>query len=261
MKKIVLKFGGAALADLGSFCSISKIIKAKLSSYSVCVVVSAMQGVTDQLLQLASKMDSGLPSRELDMLLSTGEIFSMSLLAMALHKEGIEAISLTGEQAGIITSSCHVNAKIIDVNKERLCRELESGRVVIVAGFQGVSKKKEITTLGRGGSDITAVALAIALSSEIVQFYKDVEGIYSMDPKTHPDAELLKNISYEKSLELVKNQSKILHPRCIALAAAHQISLQVLSFLHPHSIGTTVSDLSCAKKPNFLYEWGHSYLS
>ncbi len=261
MKKIVLKFGGAALADLGSFCRISQIIKAKLSSYSVCVVVSAMQGVTDQLLQLARKMDPSPHTRELDMLSSTGEIFSMTLLAMALHKEGIEAVSLTGEQAGIITSSCHGNAKIIDVNKERLSRELESGKVVIVAGFQGVSKKKEITTLGRGGSDITAVALAIALSSEIVQFYKDVKGIYSMDPKIHPDAELLKNVSYEKALELVKNQNKIIHPRCIALAAAHQISLQVLSFLHPNSIGTTVSDLSCAKKPNFLYEWKHSYLS
>ncbi|MDQ5956145.1 MAG: aspartate kinase [Chlamydiota bacterium] len=261
MKKIVLKFGGAALADLGSFYSISQIIKAKLSSYSVCVVVSAMQGVTDQLLQLARKIDPNPSLRELDMLLSTGEIFSINLLAMALHKEGIEAISLTGEQAGIITSSCHVNAKIIDVNKERVFRELESGKVVIVAGFQGISKKKEITTLGRGGSDITAVALAIALSSEIVHFYKDVGGIYSMDPKTCPDAELLKNISYEKALELVKNQNKIMHPRCIALAAAHQISLQVLSFLQPNSTGTIVSDLSCAKKPNFLYEWEHSYLS
>ncbi|QZA59046.1 aspartate kinase [Candidatus Rhabdochlamydia porcellionis] len=257
MNKIILKFGGAALADLGSFCSISKIIKTQLSSYSVCVVVSAMQGVTDQLFQMAKKIDPRPSLRELDMLVSTGEVFSMTLLAMALHKEGIEAISLTGEQAGIITSSCHVNAKIIDVNKERLSKELESGKVVIVAGFQGVSKKKEITTLGRGGSDITAVALAIALSCEMVQFYKDVEGIYSMDPKTYPNAELLKNISYEKAIKLMKNQSKILHPRCIALAAAHQISLQVRSFLHPNSIGTTVSDLSCAKKSNFLYEWEH----
>lgn len=255
MKKIVLKFGGAALADFDSFYSISKIIKDKLRSCSICVVVSAMQGVTDQLLQIARKIDPKPPLRELDMLVSTGEIFSMTLLAMALHKEGIEAVSLTGEQAGIITSSCHVNAKIIDVNKERLSQELESGKVVIVAGFQGVSKKKEITTLGRGGSDVTAVALAIALSSEMVQFYKDVEGIYSMDPKIYPDAKLLKNISYEKALDLAKNQNKILHPRCIALAAAHRISLQVCSFLHPNSIGTKVSDLSCAKKPNFLYEW------
>ncbi|MDR2539976.1 MAG: aspartate kinase [Chlamydiales bacterium] len=255
MKKIVLKFGGAALADLGSFCSISKIIKAQLSSYSVCVVVSAMQGVTDQLLQTAEKIDSSPPSRELDMLVSTGEVFSMTLLAMALHKEGIEAISLTGEQAGIITCSCHTNAKIIEVNKERLSKELESGKVVIVAGFQGVSRKKEITTLGRGGSDITAVALAIALSCEMVQFYKDVKGIYSMDPKTDSRAELLRNISYEKALEL--SEHKILHPRCIALAAAHQISLQVRSFLYPNSIGTVISDLSCAKKPNFLYEWEH----
>ncbi|KAG6559464.1 Aspartokinase [Candidatus Rhabdochlamydia oedothoracis] len=257
MKKIVLKFGGAALADLGSFYRISKMIKAKLSSHSVCVVVSAMQGVTDQLLQVAKKIDSRPPLRELDMLVSTGEVFSMTLLAMALHKEGIEAISLTGEQAGIITSSCHVNAKIIYVNKERLSKELESGKVVIVAGFQGISKNKEITTLGRGGSDITAVALAIALSCKMVQFYKDVEGIYSMDPKTYPEAELLKNISYEKALELAENQSKILHPRCIILAAAHQISLQVSSFLHPNSTGTTISNLNCAKKPNFLYEWEH----
>ena len=261
MKKIVLKFGGAALADLGSIYNISQIIKAKLSSYSVCVVVSAMQGVTDQLLQLARRIDTSPSSRELDMLLSTGEIFSMTLLAMTLHKEGIEAISLTGEQAGIITSPCHINAKIIDVNKERVFRELESGKVVIVAGFQGVSKEKEITTLGRGGSDITAVALAIALSSEVVQFYKDVGGIYSKDPKAYPDAELLKNISYEKALELVRDKNKIIHPRCIALAAAHRISLQVLSFLEPNSTGTIVNDLSCAKKQNFLYEWERGYLS
>lgn len=248
MKKIVLKFGGAALADLGSFDSISKIIKAKLNAHSVCVVVSAMQGVTDQLLQVAKKIDPRPPLRELDMLVSTGEVYSMTLLAMALHKEGIEAISLTGEQAGIMTSSCHANAKIIDVNKERLSKELESGKVVIVAGFQGISKKQEITTLGRGGSDITAVALAIALSCEVVQFYKDVEGIYSLDPKIYPNAKLLKNISYEKALELMEDQSKILHPRCIVLAAAHQISLQVRSFLYPDSIGTMVSDLGWAKK-------------
>lgn len=260
MKKIVLKFGGAALADLGSFYNVSKIIKSKAKSHSVCVVVSAMQGATDQLLKLAREIEPNPPLRELDMLFATGEVFSMTLLAMALYKEGLEAISLTGEQAGIVTSSCHANARIIDVNKERLVKELESGKVVIVAGFQGVSKEKEITTLGRGGSDITAVALAIALSCEMVQFYKDVEGIYTLDPKNHPNAELLKNISYEKAMELVKNKNKILHPRCIALAAAHQIALQVLSFVHPESEGTKVSDLNCAKKPNFLYEWERSYL-
>jgi aspartate kinase len=260
MKKIVLKFGGAALADLGSFYNVSKIIKSKAKSHSVCVVVSAMQGATDQLLKLAREIEPNPSLRELDMLFATGEIFSMTLLAMVLHKEGLEAISLTGEQAGIVTSSCHVNARIIDVNKERVVKELGSGKVVIVAGFQGVSKEKEITTLGRGGSDITAVALAIALSCKMVQFYKDVEGIYTLDPKNYPNAELLKNISYEKAMELVKNKNKILHPRCITLAAAHQITLQVLSFFHPELEGTKVNDLNCAKKPNFLYEWERSYL-
>lgn len=259
MKKIVLKLGGAALADLACFDRASKIIKAKAKNYSVCVVVSAMQGVTDELLQLAKKIDPSPVLRELDMLLSAGEVFSMSLLAIALQKEGVKAISLTGEQAGITTSSEHGHAKILDVHKERLVKELDSGNVVIVAGFQGVSKKKEITTLGRGGSDITAVALAIALCCKTVEFYKDVKGIYSLDPKVYSNAELLGDISYERAIEITKNQNKIIHPRSIALAAAHQITLHLLSFFDPDGKGTKVSDLNCAKNSNFLYEWESAY--
>lgn len=261
MKKIVLKFGGAALTDLECFYQARKIIQAKAKSYSVCVVVSAMQGVTDQLLQLAQKINPNPGLRELDALLSTGETFSMTLLALALQREGIEAISLTGDQAGIVTSPQHGQAKIIDVHKKRLLSELETGKVVIVAGFQGVSTKKEITTLGRGGSDITAVALAIALCCKQVEFYKDVEGIYSFDPKVCPKAELLRNISYKKAIEITKNQNKILHPRCIALAAAHEITLFLLSFFNPGLMGTKISDLNCAKKTHFLYERENMYLS
>ena len=260
MKKIVLKFGGAALADLECFYKASKIIKAKAKNCSVCVVVSAMQGVTDELLQLARKIDPNPNLRELDMLLSTGEVLSMSLLAIALQKEGIEAVSLTGEQAGIITSSQHTHAKVIDVHKERIIKELVSGKVVIVAGFQGISKDREITTLGRGGSDITAVALAIALCCKTVEFYKDVKGIYSLDPKVHSNAELLGNLSYERAIEITRNQNKIIHPRCIALAATHQITLHILSFLDPDVKGTKVGGLSCAKNSNFLYEWENAYL-
>jgi aspartate kinase len=138
---------------------------------------------------------------------------------------------------------------------------LNAGKVVIVAGFQGVNAKKETTTLGRGGSDITAVALAIALRCEQVEFYKDVEGIYSFDPKICPNAEILRDISYKRALQITKDQNKILHPRCIALAEAYQVTLFLLSFFNPNSRGTKISDLNCAKKPSFLYEWESICLS
>jgi aspartate kinase len=164
------------------------------------------------------------------MLLSVGERISMTLLAMCLAKKGREAISFTGSQSGIITCNQHSEAKIIDVTPFRLIKSLEQNKIVIVAGFQGVSRLKEITTLGRGGSDTTAVALSVALGAEKVEFYKDVPGLFSEDPKKNPDASLFSHLNYDEALDIVSKGAKILHKRCLELAKANQIPLHVLSF-------------------------------
>jgi aspartate kinase len=230
---IVLKFGGASVASTEQFSRIAEIILNKSIHYRVVVVVSAMGDTTDQLLSLAKQVHPKPPPREQDMLVSVGERISVSLLAMALHLKDKEAISFTGSQSGIITSSKHSDAQIIDVKPYRLLKALDEGKIVIVAGFQGVSKEGEITTLGRGGSDTTAVALGIALGATNVEFYKDVEGIYSEDPKKDPKAVLFPFLSFEEAIEIVERGAKVLHPRCIRLAAKNGLPLKVLSFYDP----------------------------
>ncbi len=230
---IVLKFGGASVANTQQFSKIAEIILNKSLQYQVVVVVSAMGDTTNQLLSLARSVHPNPPPREQDMLVSVGERVSMSLLAMALHLKDKEAISFTGSQSGIITSAKHSDAQVIDVKPHRILESLGKGKVVIVAGFQGVSKEGEITTLGRGGSDTTAVALGIALGATSVEFYKDVEGVYSEDPKKDPRAVLFPYLSFEEAIEIVERGAKVLHPRCIRLAAKNGLPLKILSFYDP----------------------------
>lgn len=244
MKAVVMKFGGASVATPEQFGKIADLIKNRLEeNKQVVVVISAMGGATDQLIGLAKQVNPNPPQREYDMLISVGERISISLLAMALAKVGIEAISFTGSQAGIITCSKHSEARIVEVRPHRLLPPLERGQVVIVAGFQGVSRHGEITTLGRGGSDTSAVALGVALKTN-VEFYKDVGGIYESDPKKDPAAKQLKSLSYERALDIVtKGQHPVLHPRCVELARKNSVSLIVRSFSDYKTIGTTIPEL------------------
>lgn len=245
-KTLIMKFGGAAVATPEQFSLIAEIILKRSQEYSrIAVVVSAMGDTTDDLLELAKKIHPNPPRREQDMLISVGERISIALLAMALDYKGKEAISFTGSQSGIITNCEHSEALIIDVRPYRLMPHFKQGRIIIVAGFQGVSFKGEITTLGRGGSDTTAVALGVALKAEKVEFFKDVEGIYSEDPKKNSQATVYPNLNYTQAAEIVKNGGQVLHPRSIALAAKNYLPLHVLSFkdpdakLHP---GTLIQD-------------------
>ncbi len=229
---LILKFGGAAVATPDHFTQIAQIIQQRQAQYSrLAVVVSAMGDTTDQLIALAYQVHPEPPQREYDMLVTVGERVSSSLLAMALHRIGCEARSFTGSQCGIITNSRHTQASIIDVRPHRILPHLDVGRVVIVAGFQGVSSEGEITTLGRGGSDTSAVALAIALEAEHVEFYKDVEGIYSADPFVDPDAQFYNQLTYDQLLHLLGRGADVLHPRSVHLAKQHGIPLKVCSFL------------------------------
>ncbi len=232
MQTLVMKFGGAAVATPRHFAKIAEIIEKRSHHFQrIVVVVSAMANKTDELIALAREVHPAPPRRELDMLVSVGERISISLLAMALKAAGKEAISYTGSQSGIITTNEHTDARIVEVRPWRLLPALEEGKIVIVAGFQGVSRKGEITTLGRGGSDTTAVALGVALRAEKIEFYKDVEGIYSEDPKGNVSAELFSKLSYEEAISLLLRGDKVLHTRCVLLAKKNNIPLHILSFL------------------------------
>lgn len=238
---LVMKFGGASVATTESFLKIAEIIiQRSFVHEKIVVVVSAMGNTTDQLLELARQVHPNPPTREQDMLVSVGERISIALLAMALAYKGKEAVSFTGSQSGIITCENHSDAKIIDVKPKRLEEVLKKGQVAIVAGFQGVSRKGEITTLGRGGSDTSAVALAVALDAKRVEFYKDVPGIFDADPKKNGKAKLLQLLSYGEALKLAKEGAKVLHPRSIELAEKNGVELAVHSFQNPKEAGTIV---------------------
>jgi len=219
VKTHIMKFGGGVLDDSESFSKIADQIKAE----RVVVVVSAMRGVTDQLIKMAKRVHPEPPKREMDMLVSVGERISISLLAMALALRGREAVSFTGSQSGIITTKEHGEAHIIDVRPTRIIEALDQGKIVIVAGFQGVSVQKEITTLGRGGSDTSAVALAIALRGT-VEFIKDVPGIFLQYPSKEKH---LENITHREALAIVEKTGSVLHPRAIALAEKNGLPLFV----------------------------------
>ena len=251
---LVMKFGGASVATSESFHKIAKIIiERSLLQKKIVVVVSAMANSTDQLLELARKVHPNPPTREQDMLVSVGERISIALLAMALAKEGKEAVSFTGSQSGIITCENHSDARIDDVRPKRLLEALDKGQVAIVAGFQGVSRKGEITTLGRGGSDTSAVALAVALGAKRVEFYKDVQGIFDSDPKLNPQAKVLPHLSHSDALKLTQAGAKVLHSRCVELAEKNGVELSVLSFQNPLDTGTVVG-LECKRNSCLSYE-------
>ncbi len=253
---IVLKFGGAAVSSPEAFSFIANIILHRKNNYNkVVVVVSAMGDTTDELISLAHKVNPNPPHRELDMLVSVGERISIALLAMALAAKGTEAISFTGSQSGILTTNDHANAKIVNVKPHRLLPHLTNGKVVIVAGFQGMSLDGEITTLGRGGSDTTAVALAIALGAEKVEFFKDVIGIFDNDPKIFPKANLLHELNYQEAYEIMNNGAQVLHTRCIRLAEKNSLPLRVLHFARflEKELGTTIHD-TVRSRNNISYE-------
>ena len=240
MTTYVLKFGGAALADIKALEHSADIIASHHSpKNNLVIVVSAMGEMTDHLLSLSRSIHPNPPKREQDMLISVGERISMALLAMALQKRGIQAISLTGSQSGVITDTSHTDADIVDVRPTRVKKHLNEQNVVIVAGFQGVSEEKEITTLGRGGSDTTAVALGAALNAKEIIFYKDVAGIYDQDPDLSKDAKLLKILTYEQALPLCE-KGGIIAPRAIRLAAKHSLPLNIRSFKQTASVSTKI---------------------
>ncbi|KGN41293.1 aspartate kinase [Knoellia aerolata] len=243
MPIVVQKYGGSSLADAESIKRVARrIAETRKGGHEVVVAVSAMGDTTDELLDLAQGVSPLPPPRELDMLLTAGERISMALVAMAIHDLGLTARSFTGSQAGVITDGVHGRAKIIDVTPGRITGALEDGHVVIVAGFQGVSQTtKEITTLGRGGTDTTAVALAAALGAEVCEIYTDVDGVFTADPRIVPAARKLSRISAEEMLELAASGSKVLHLRSVEYARRYDIPIHVRSSFTPKE-GTIVSD-------------------
>ncbi|PIQ89734.1 MAG: aspartate kinase [Candidatus Omnitrophica bacterium CG11_big_fil_rev_8_21_14_0_20_42_13] len=227
---IVQKYGGSSVANTDRIKKVAeRILKYKRKGRSLVVVVSALGDTTDELIELSSQITKYPSEREMDMLLSTGEQVSSALLAMALHKLGIKAISFTGAQVGIITDSAHTRARILDIGAERIKEELKKGKVVIVAGFQGMTEKKEITTLGRGGSDLTAVALAKALDADECEIFTDVAGIYTTDPRIEPQASKLERITYDEMLEMASLGAQVMQSRSIELAKKFNIPLIVRS--------------------------------
>jgi len=228
---VVQKYGGSSVADAQGIKRVAqRIVETKKAGHDVVVVVSAMGDTTDGLLALAHQVSPLPPGRELDMLLTAGERISMALLAMAIGNLGQEARSFTGSQAGVITDAEHGRAKIIDVTPGRIEAAVAEGAIAIVAGFQGVSStSKDITTLGRGGSDTTAVALAAALGAEVCEIYSDVDGIFTADPRIVANARQIPRISYEETLEMTANGAKILHLRCVEYARRNNIEIHVRS--------------------------------
>ena len=240
MAVIVQKYGGTSLANADRIKSIARrVATAKERGDQVVVVVSAMGNTTDELTSLAHQITEQPIAREMDVLLSTGELISCTLVAMALRSRGHRAISLTGFQAGIETDTIHSKAQILNVNPRRILEELEKGNVVIVAGFQGVTKGMDITTLGRGGSDTTAVALAASLNAEKCEIYTDVEGVYTADPNIVPQARKLENIRYDEMLELAIQGAKVMHPRAVELGDLYDVPIMVVSSLVDKP-GTTI---------------------
>ncbi|MFT4262786.1 MAG: aspartate kinase [Nocardioides sp.] len=228
---VVQKFGGSSVADAAGVKRVAqRIINTRREGHDVVVVVSAMGDTTDELIDLANEVTPLPPPRELDMLLTAGERISMAVLAMAIQSLGHEARSFTGSQAGVITDAEHGRAKIIDVSPGRITAALAEGAIAIVAGFQGVSQTtKDITTLGRGGSDTTAVALAVALDAEVCEIYSDVDGIFTADPRIEPRARKVPRISYEECLEMAAQGAKILHLRCVEYARRYDMPIHVRS--------------------------------
>lgn len=242
MQIIVQKFGGTSVASPELIKNVARrVISTKEQGKQVVVVVSAMGHTTDRLIDLAKAVGGCTPEREMDMLLATGEQVTIALLAMALEGMGHSAVSLTASQAGIVTDDSYTRARILMINPERIQQELETGHIVVVAGFQGMDSRHETTTLGRGGSDTTAVALAAALSAEMCEIYTDVDGVYTADPRVIPDAKKLDRISYDEMLELASLGALVLQARSVEFAKHYGVNIHVRSSFNDHQ-GTLVQE-------------------
>src|SRR5437667_8514079 len=225
---IVMKFGGTSVADVQRLGAVARrVVAACEAGNRVVAVLSAMGDTTDDLVRLANEISPQPEPRELDMLISVGERVSCALCAMAIHDLGHEAISLTGSQAGIVTDTAHGKAKIVDVRARRIHEALDAERIVLVAGFQGISTDYDITTLGRGGSDTTAVALAAALGAEACEIYTDVEGVFTADPRVVPGARKLEAVAFEEMLEMASSGAGVMATRSIEVARNHNVTLHV----------------------------------
>ncbi len=241
MPIVVQKYGGSSVADVAQIALVAeRIIATRNSGYQVVVVVSAMGNTTNELLALARRVSPSPGRRELDMLISVGERISMALLSMAINDRGVPSVSFTGSQSGIITDEHHASARIIEVRPYRIIQALQQGKIAIVAGFQGVSRAREITTLGRGGSDTTAVALAAALGARHCEICSDVDGVYSADPHAIAQAVRISSLSYDEALTLFRGGARVLHAEAVAFAAKHGIDLHLRSTAQSAG-GTTIA--------------------
>ena len=258
MGLVVAKFGGSSVADASSILRVAKrIVDTKRAGHQIVVVVSAMGDTTDELLDLAREVSPNPPGRELDMLLTAGERISMAVLAMAISDLGYEARSYTGSQAGLITDSVHGKARIVDVTPDRIQQALSENAIPIVAGFQGVSADtKDITTLGRGGSDLTAVALAAALYADVCEIYTDVDGIFSADPRVVPKARQVPRITYDEMMELAAAGAKVLHLRCVEYAKRFDVPIHVRSSFSDKEGTFVIADLADQSKLEKLSKVG-----
>lgn len=239
---VVMKFGGTSVGDADKIRMVAdRIIDSKEDGKHVVVTVSAMGDTTDRLIDLASEVSDDPSRREMDMLLSTGEQVSVAILSMAIHKKGYKCVSLTGIQAGIFTDDAYSNAKILNIKADRILKELKKENIVIIAGFQGSNSEGDITTLGRGGSDTTAVAIASALKANYCEIYTDVDGVFSTDPNLVEEATKMHSLSYDEMLELASSGAKVLHLRAVEFAKKHDVVLHVRSSFNKNE-GTWVMD-------------------
>ena len=240
---IVQKYGGTSLEDPDKIRSAARrAAELQAEGHKVVIVVSAQGDTTDLMIEKAAGINKHRAAREMDAYLAAGEQMSAGLLAMAIGALGCSAVSLTGWQAGIHTDGVHGNARIVKIDTERICKELEAGKIVVVSGFQGVDSDGDITTLGRGGSDTTAVALAAYLHADKCQIFTDVEGVYDRDPRVFPDAVRFQRISYEKMMALIENGAQVLHDRSVEFAKEYAIAVEVLSSITGQP-GTIVGEL------------------
>src|SRR5438309_3896062 len=240
MALIVQKYGGSSVADVEKIANVARRVVASAQGNQLVVVVSAMGKATDGLLALARQISAAPDPREMDMLLATGEQVTIALLTMALQSLGAKARSFTGPQVGMRTDQAHTQARITQIDADRVRRALDAGEIAVVAGFQGLSVQDEITTLGRGGSDLTAVALAAALNADMCEIYTDVDGVYTADPNIVPDARKLARVAYDEMLELASLGAKVLQTRSVEFAKKHGVTVHVRSAFQPDP-GTLVT--------------------
>jgi aspartate kinase len=244
MPVLVQKFGGTSVKSVGRIKNVASIVTRAAEHNKLVVVVSAMGDTTDYLLKLGRQVSRSPNKREMDALLSTGEQISIALIVMAIHELGFPAVSLSGQQLGIITENVHTTARIVEIKTERVESYLNDGVIVVAAGFQGTTSTGDITTLGRGGSDTTAVALAVALGAQACDIYTDVSGVYTADPNLVPSARLINELSYEEMLEMARVGARVLHPRAVELARKHKILLRVRNTFDPQHPGTVLKEVA-----------------